>query len=67
MAPESTQARSDTGKRITGGQLVARALKTEGIKAIFTLSGGHVMDIYNGCAHEGIAIIGCRHEQAAAQ
>jgi len=24
------------------------------------------MDIYNGCADEGIAIIGCRHEQAAA-
>jgi acetolactate synthase-1/2/3 large subunit len=64
--PESKQAVSNTAKRVTGGQLVARALKAEGIKAIFTLSGGHVMDIYNGCAEEGIAIIGVRHEQAAA-
>jgi acetolactate synthase I/II/III large subunit len=64
--PEGTQAASNTAKRLTGGQLVARALKAEGIKAIFTLSGGHVMDIYNGCVDEGIAIIGVRHEQAAA-
>jgi acetolactate synthase I/II/III large subunit len=63
---QNTQARPDTAKSITGGQLVARALKAEGIKAIFTLSGGHVMDIYNGCVDEGIAIIGVRHEQAAA-
>src|SRR5208282_2228983 len=50
----------------TGGQLVARALKAEGIKAVFALASGHSMDIFNGCIDEGIQIIGCRHEQAAA-
>ncbi|MDO8672433.1 MAG: thiamine pyrophosphate-binding protein, partial [Dehalococcoidia bacterium] len=35
--------------KITGGQLVARALKAEGVEAIFTLSGGHIMSIYDGC------------------
>jgi hypothetical protein len=34
--PETAQAPSNAAKRLTGGQLVARALKAEGIKAIFT-------------------------------
>ncbi len=51
---------------ITGGQLVARFLKKEGVDAVFTLSGGHVMDIYNGCLDEGIRVIDVRHEQTAA-
>ncbi|MFZ2448785.1 MAG: thiamine pyrophosphate-binding protein [Syntrophobacteraceae bacterium] len=51
---------------VTGGQLVARFLKNEGVEAVFTLCGGHVMDIYNGCVDEGIRIIDVRHEQTAA-
>ena len=51
---------------ISGGHLVARALKAEGVEAIFTLCGGHIIDIYDGCLDEGIRIIDVRHEQAAA-
>src|SRR5438132_6737703 len=51
---------------VSGGHLVARALKAEGVGAIFTLCGGHVIDIYDGCTDEGIRIIDVRHEQAAA-
>ncbi len=50
---------------LTGGQLVAKALKREGVRALFTLAGGHIMDIYNGCVDEGIRIIDVRHEQTA--
>ncbi|MBV8243778.1 MAG: hypothetical protein JOY75_23600, partial [Hyphomicrobiales bacterium] len=50
----------------SGGQLVARALKAEGIKAVFMLPSGHTMDMINGCVDEGIRIIDVRHEQAAA-
>src|SRR5262249_28015918 len=53
-------------RTITGGHLVARALKAEGVEAIFTLCGGHIIDIYAGCADAGIRIIDLRHEQAAA-
>jgi acetolactate synthase-1/2/3 large subunit len=53
-------------KTVTGGHLVARALKAEGVEAIFTLCGGHVVDIYVGCADAGIRVIDVRHEQAAA-
>ena len=45
---------------------MARALKAEGVEAIFTLCGGYIIDIYDGCLDEGIKIIDVRHEQAAA-
>ena len=52
--------------KIHGGQLVARALKAEGVDTIFTLSGGHIIAILDGCLQEGIRIVDVRHEQAAA-
>lgn len=51
---------------ISGGHLVAKALKNEGVDVIFTLCGGHIIDIYDGCLDEGIEIIDVRHEQVAA-
>jgi acetolactate synthase-1/2/3 large subunit len=53
-------------EKISGGHLVARALKNEGVDVIFTLCGGHIIDIYDGCVDEGIKIIDVRHEQVAA-
>jgi acetolactate synthase-1/2/3 large subunit len=50
----------------TGGHLVARALEAEDVEAIFTLCGGHIIDVYDGCTDAGIRIIDVRHEQAAA-
>jgi len=50
---------------IHGGWLVAQALKKEGVEAVFTLSGGHIAAIYDGCLREGIRVIDTRHEQAA--
>ncbi len=62
-----TLARKDkSGKWISGGHLVARGLKNEGVDTIFTLCGGHIIDIYDGCLDEGIRIIDVRHEQVAA-
>jgi acetolactate synthase-1/2/3 large subunit len=51
---------------IIGGHLVARALKQQGVRCVFTLCGGHVAPIYDGCLQEAIDIIDTRHEQAAA-
>ena len=50
---------------VHGGKLVGRALKHAGVECIFTLSGGHIMPIYEGALDEGIRIIDVRHEQAA--
>jgi acetolactate synthase-1/2/3 large subunit len=49
-----------------GGHLIARQLKQEGVDTIFTLCGGHVFSVYDGCIDEGIRVIDVRHEQAAA-
>src|SRR5690349_24850273 len=49
-----------------GGRVVARALRREGVPYVFTLCGGHIMSIYDGCLDEGIGVIDVRHEQSAA-
>jgi acetolactate synthase-1/2/3 large subunit len=51
---------------VTGGELVARVLKQAGVGHVFTLCGGHILPIYDGCLNEGIRVIDTRHEQAAA-
>jgi acetolactate synthase-1/2/3 large subunit len=50
---------------VHGGKLAARALKQAGVEVLFTLPGGHIMPLYDGCLDEGIRIIDVRHEQAA--
>ena len=49
-----------------GGRLVAKALKSRGVDHLFTLSGGHLFSIYDGCKEEGISLVDVRHEQTAA-
>ena len=49
-----------------GGELIARALKAQGVSTLYTLCGGHIAPIYEGCLNNNIAIIDFRHEQAAA-
>src|SRR5712691_1656533 len=51
---------------VQGGRLFARAVAAEGVDALFTLSGGHVLPIYEGCRHERVRVVDVRHEQAAA-
>jgi acetolactate synthase-1/2/3 large subunit len=48
------------------GQLLARALKRLGASHLFTLSGGHLFPLFDGCVAEGIRVIDHRHEEAAA-
>src|SRR4051812_21457590 len=52
--------------RLHGGRLVSGALKAHGVSHLFTLSGGHLFSIYDGCRHDGITIVDTRHEQTAA-
>ena len=49
-----------------GGRLIARRLKAHGVSKLFTLSGGHIFPVYDGCREEGIDIVDVRHEQSAA-
>ncbi len=60
---ETTQEVTET---FHGGRLIARRLKARGVSKLFTLSGGHLFSIYDGCREEGIEIVDVRHESTAA-
>ena len=60
----ATEAQPTT--RVHGGRLIAARLKAYGVTKLFTLSGGHLFSIYDGCRAEGIDIVDVRHEQSAA-
>jgi acetolactate synthase-1/2/3 large subunit len=49
-----------------GGRIIARALAKEDVTHLFTLCGGHIQAIYDGCIDEGIEVVDVRHEQSAA-
>ena len=50
---------------VHGGRLVAQALKRHGTTHLFTLCGGHIQAIYDGCLDEDIRVVDVRHEQTA--
>src|SRR3954452_18093810 len=62
----STEAETDQATRLHGGRLVARRLAAHGVTTLFTLSGGHLFSIYDGCREEGIDLVDVRHEASAA-
>src|SRR5215212_4679698 len=62
----STGTETEAATQLHGGRLVAKRLKAHGVSKLFTLSGGHLFSIYDGCREEGIDIVDVRHEQAAA-
>ncbi len=65
-ATDTLARKSRSADVVSGGHLVAKALKAEGVDTIFTLCGGHIIDIYDGCLDENIKIVDVRHEQVAA-
>ncbi len=57
---------NDAEDTFHAGRLIARRLKASGIDTVFTLSGGHLFSLYDGCRSEGIRLVDTRHEQTAA-
>ena len=56
----------DAAETVHAGRLIARRLRASGIDTVFTLSGGHLFSVYDGCRTESIRLIDTRHEQTAA-
>lgn len=51
---------------MNGGEIIARLLKQQGVKFLFTLSGGHISPIFVEAEKQGIRVIDTRHEVTAA-
>jgi thiamine pyrophosphate-dependent acetolactate synthase large subunit-like protein len=52
--------------QLTGNDILARCLKAQGVKDMFFLMGGPMLDAETACINEGIRLIDTRHEQGAA-
>jgi thiamine pyrophosphate-dependent acetolactate synthase large subunit-like protein len=63
---QQAKAAEREGGAVHGGRLVAQTLRSRGVTHLFTLSGGHLFSIYDGCREEGIEIVDTRHEASAA-
>ena len=48
-----------------GGRLAAETLRGHDVDTLFTLSGGHLFPLYDGCVKTGIRLVDTRHEQTA--
>jgi acetolactate synthase I/II/III large subunit len=48
-----------------GGRLAAETLRRHDVDTMFTLSGGHLFPLYDGCVKAGIRLVDTRHEQTA--
>lgn len=51
---------------VTGSDVLARALREQGVDTAFFLMGGPMLEAEAACIREGIRMIDVRHEQAAA-
>jgi acetolactate synthase-1/2/3 large subunit len=63
---EEEAAAAQADGAVHGGRLVAQTLKSRGVEYLFSLSGGHLFSIYDGCKAEGIEVVDTRHEASAA-
>ncbi len=64
FAPPDSSSDSASGET-HGGLLMARAFKEAGIEILFSVCGGHILPLLDGCLETGIRVIDHRHEGAA--
>lgn len=50
---------------IRGADILVQALKAAGVSRVFSLSGNHIMPVYDALLGSGIGIVHTRHEAAA--
>jgi acetolactate synthase-1/2/3 large subunit len=65
-ADDTLKQKTRNASVVSGGDATAKVLKNEAVDTIFALGGGHIIDIYDGCADGGIRIVDARDEQLAA-
>ena len=52
-------------KQIRGADIVARTLDAAGLRTVFTLSGNHIMSLFDAALDTRLRLIHVRHEAAA--
>ena len=71
LAAETRPAPKSDSETVTrpphAGRLLAERLRANGVEALFTLGGGHIVELLDGCVDAGIRVVGMRHEGAVTQ
>lgn len=66
MAQQRTAARAEPAQRMTGAEIIIKALVDQGVEVIFGYPGGAVLPIYDACFKQNaLRHVLVRHEQAA--
>jgi acetolactate synthase-1/2/3 large subunit len=52
-------------RKIRGADIVARTLDSAGLRTVFTLSGNHIMPVFDAAIGTGLKLVHVRHEAAA--
>ena len=50
------------GQQLRGADIVARSLKRLGCERVFTLSGNHIMSLFDAALDAGLDLVHVRHE-----
>ncbi|WP_188573934.1 thiamine pyrophosphate-binding protein [Tistrella bauzanensis] len=66
LATAPTPVQAPAPALVHGGTVVAAQLAQLGIGHLFTLTGGHLSPLFDGCDRAGVRLVDFRHEQAAA-
>src|SRR5579871_1166573 len=56
---------ADNSKALRGADIVARSLERLGCERIFTLSGNHIMSLFDAALETRLDLVHVRHEGAA--
>ena len=51
--------------KVTGSDLIVRALRADGVDTLFAIAGDHTLTLMDVMAGEGFRFFDTRHEQAA--
>ncbi len=51
--------------KMYGGGLIARTLKSFGLKHLFALPGHQILSVFDACPGEGLDLVSTRHEASA--
>src|SRR6188472_1282798 len=70
LAPEASAGnragrKTDMSQMLRGADIVAQSLKRLGCQRVFTLSGNHIMSIFDAALDAGLDLVHVRHEAAA--
>ncbi len=67
LSSDNAAPPTDAGKAVLdGGQLVGRVLRSQDVKYLFAVNGGHTWPILGALREHGVKLIHMRHEQSCA-